>query len=87
MSTYTASQTHEHNASAAQSAFTGVRRHLSEKIIGQLGLIDRLLISLLADGHLLVEGAPGLAKTTAIKELSSVLDGDFHRLQLSLIHI
>ncbi|MCW9078310.1 MAG: MoxR family ATPase [Gammaproteobacteria bacterium] len=56
---------------------------MSEKIIGQLGLIDRLLISLLADGHLLVEGAPGLAKTTAIKELSSVLDGDFHRLQFT----
>jgi MoxR-like ATPase len=83
LSTYTASQTNEHNASAAQSAFAGVRRHLSEKIIGQLGLIDRLLISLLADGHLLVEGAPGLAKTTAIKELSSVIDGDFHRLQFT----
>jgi len=83
LSTYTASQTNDHNTSAAQSAFVGVRRHLSEKIIGQLGLIDRLLISLLADGHLLVEGAPGLAKTTAIKELSSVLDGDFHRLQFT----
>jgi len=83
LSTQTASQTDEHKASATQSVFTGVRRHLSEKIIGQLDLIDRLLISLLADGHLLVEGAPGLAKTTAIKELSSVIDGDFHRLQFT----
>jgi MoxR-like ATPase len=83
LSTQTAIHTNDHSASAAQSAFAGVRRHLSEKIIGQLGLIDRLLISLLADGHLLVEGAPGLAKTTAIKELSSVLDGDFHRLQFT----
>jgi len=83
LSTYTAGQADADNASAAQSAFTGVRRHLGEKIIGQTDLVDRLLISLLADGHLLVEGAPGLAKTTAIKELSSTLDGDFHRLQFT----
>ncbi len=41
---------------------------LSQQIIGQEKLIDRLLIALLADGHLLVEGAPGLAKTKAIKK-------------------
>ncbi|MDE2257144.1 MAG: MoxR family ATPase, partial [Xanthomonadaceae bacterium] len=44
---------------------------------------DRLLIALLADGHLLVEGAPGLAKTTAIKELAARIEGDFHRIQFT----
>ncbi|HEB87883.1 MAG TPA: MoxR family ATPase [Gammaproteobacteria bacterium] len=64
-------------------AFHQVREHLQQRIIGQQALIERLLIALLADGHLLVEGAPGLAKTTAIKELASVLEGDFHRLQFT----
>jgi len=68
---------------SVHGAFSQVRKHLQTKIIGQSLLVDRLLIALLADGHLLVEGAPGLAKTTAIKELSSVLEGDFHRLQFT----
>lgn len=68
---------------SSHNIFTKVRKHLQTKIIGQSLLVDRLLIALLADGHLLVEGAPGLAKTTAIKELSSVLEGDFHRLQFT----
>jgi len=83
LSTHTTDNSNDTDADTAQRAFAGARRHLSEKIIGQLELVDRLLISLLADGHLLVEGAPGLAKTTAIKELSSVLEGDFHRLQFT----
>ncbi len=69
--------------SAACQAFHQVREHLQARIIGQQTLVDRLLIALLADGHLLVEGAPGLAKTTAIKELAAVLEGDFHRLQFT----
>jgi MoxR-like ATPase len=64
-------------------AFDRVRSHLRNKIIGQDKLIDRLLIALLADGHLLVEGPPGLAKTRAIKELGRLLEGDFHRLQFT----
>ncbi len=64
-------------------AFQAVRAHLRERIIGQEALIDRLLIALLADGHLLVEGAPGLAKTTAIKALAEMIEGDFHRLQFT----
>jgi len=68
---------------STHSVFIQVRKHLQKKIIGQSLLVDRLLIALLADGHLLVEGAPGLAKTTAIKELSAVLEGDFHRLQFT----
>ena len=72
-----------HLQSDNHAAFSNVRRHLQTRIIGQNLLVDRLLIALLADGHLLVEGAPGLAKTTAIKELSAVLEGDFHRLQFT----
>ena len=69
--------------SSSHNTFTQARKHLQTRIIGQSLLVDRLLIALLADGHLLVEGAPGLAKTTAIKELSMILEGDFHRLQFT----
>lgn len=56
---------------------------LSSQIIGQEKLINRLLIALLADGHLLVEGAPGLAKTKAIKILAAGIEGEFHRIQFT----
>jgi MoxR-like ATPase len=56
---------------------------LEKRIVGQQALVQRLLIALLADGHLLVEGAPGLAKTKAIKELASGLEADFHRIQFT----
>ena len=56
---------------------------LRERVIGQEKLIDRLIISLITGGHLLVEGAPGLAKTRAIKELSTLIQGDFHRIQFT----
>ncbi|HTN35269.1 MAG TPA: MoxR family ATPase [Marinobacter sp.] len=68
---------------ALQNTFSELRSQLAKRIIGQEKLVDRLLIALLADGHLLVEGAPGLAKTTAIKALSDHLDGDFHRIQFT----
>jgi MoxR-like ATPase len=67
----------------ASAAFSALRAELGFCIIGQEALIDRLLIALLADGHLLVEGAPGLAKTTAIKELAARIEGDFHRVQFT----
>ena len=67
----------------AAAAFSALRAELCACIIGQEALIDRLLIALLADGHLLVEGAPGLAKTTAIKELAARIEGDFHRVQFT----
>jgi len=70
-------------SSTHYEAFTQAQSYLQTRIIGQEDLIDRLLIALLADGHLLVEGAPGLAKTTAIKELASILEGDFHRIQFT----
>ena len=56
---------------------------LDSQIIGQQKLVNRLLIALLADGHLLVEGAPGLAKTKAIKILAEGIEGDFHRVQFT----
>ncbi len=62
---------------------TSLKNWMSQHIIGQEKLIDRLLIALLADGHLLVEGAPGLAKTKAIKNLSEGIEGDFHRIQFT----
>ncbi len=57
--------------------------HLNSRILGQKNLISRLMIALLADGHLLVEGAPGLAKTRAVKELSVGVEGHFHRIQFT----
>ena len=66
-----------------QQTFGNLRTQLAKRIIGQGKLVDRLLIALLADGHLLVEGAPGLAKTTAVKALAEHLEGDFHRIQFT----
>ena len=63
--------------------FQELEAHASGLIIGQAHLINRMLIALLCDGHLLVEGAPGLAKTRAIKVLSDSIEGDFHRLQFT----
>ncbi|HEY9034583.1 MAG TPA: MoxR family ATPase [Pseudomonadales bacterium] len=63
--------------------FQQLEQWLDRKIIGQPQLINRLLITLLADGHLLVEGAPGLAKTRAIKTLADAIEGDFHRIQFT----
>ena len=68
---------------ALQDTFGDLRTQLAKRIIGQEKLVERLLIALLADGHLLVEGAPGLAKTTAIKALADHLEGDFHRIQFT----
>lgn len=56
---------------------------LDTKIIGQEHLVERLIVALLSDGHVLVEGAPGLAKTKAIKTLSECLEADFHRIQFT----
>jgi len=56
---------------------------LSSQIIGQAHLVERLLIAILADGHLLVEGAPGLAKTKAIKTLAQGIEGNFQRVQFT----
>ena len=71
------------DTSRRHDAFRKLREALSREIVGQAALIERLLIALLADGHLLVEGAPGLAKTSAIRALASRLEADFARVQFT----
>ena len=67
-----------------QSAFvTNLVTGMNEVIIGQRHLIDSLLISLLSDGHILLEGVPGLAKTLAIKTLSQLIDAEYSRIQFT----
>ena len=65
------------------AAFAALRDDLASGILGQAALVERLLIALLADGHLLVEGAPGLAKTTAVRALAARIEGDFARVQFT----
>ena len=70
-------------ATGAHDSFVRLRDYLSSQIIGQTVLVERLLIALLADGHLLVEGPPGLAKTRAIKALAHAVEGDVQRVQFT----
>jgi len=84
MSTVNATQILEiSDKEVLQNQFKRLKDELSQQIIGQSDLIEKILITLLADGHLLVEGAPGLAKTRAIKELGIRIEGDFSRLQFT----
>ena len=70
-------------STSARDSFLRLRDYLSSQIIGQAVLVERLLIALLADGHLLVEGPPGLAKTRAIKALAHAVEGDAQRVQFT----
>ena len=66
-----------------RAAFKELSKVANQLIIGQERLMERLVMALLCNGHLLVEGAPGLAKTTAIKVLAERIEGDFHRIQFT----
>lgn len=66
-----------------QASLLRLKNYINQEIIGQDVLVERMLIGLLADGHILVEGAPGLAKTRAINVLSKGIQGDFHRVQFT----
>jgi len=66
-----------------QSEFLALRQHLEQIIVGQHKLLDRLMISLLTGGHILLEGAPGLAKTTAVNTLASGVHASFQRVQFT----
>ena len=67
-----------------QSGFvTNLQTGMDQVIVGQKHLVESLLIGLLADGHILLEGLPGLAKTLAIKTLSQLIDADFSRIQFT----
>jgi len=79
----TARHTHPLGGENPCAAFGRLRSHLEEQILGQTELIETLLVALLADGHLLVEGAPGLAKTKAIKALAAAIEGEDHRIQFT----
>ncbi|MBD1577801.1 MULTISPECIES: AAA family ATPase [Vibrio] len=63
--------------------FAQLQQYLNSQVIGQNELVKQLLVALLADGHILVEGPPGLAKTRAVKVLADCIDGDFHRVQFT----
>ena len=63
--------------------FQLLKEEMSKVIIGQNHMVDRLLIGLLGNGHILLEGVPGLAKTLAIKTLSDTVDGHFSRIQFT----
>jgi len=73
----------EQKISESLIAIQQLKQTVSQQIIGQEVLVERMLIALLADGHLLVEGAPGLAKTRAINALSKGIQADFHRVQFT----
>lgn len=66
-----------------QTRIQSLQSRVEQQIVGQDKLVSRLLIALLADGHLLVEGAPGLAKTRAVKALSEGIECEFHRVQFT----
>jgi len=67
----------------AISKFSALQSYLTTQIIGQPALVENLLIALLANGHLIVEGPPGLAKTRAVNALADGIEADFHRIQFT----
>lgn len=69
--------------SEIREKIVGLQKFMNSKILGQQDLVDKLIITLLADGNALVEGAPGLAKTKAIKTLASLIKADYNRIQFT----
>lgn len=69
--------------SEIREKIVGLQKFMNARILGQEDLVDKLLITLLADGNALVEGAPGLAKTKAIKTLASLIKADYNRIQFT----
>ena len=75
--------TRPHIADIDARRLDSVREHIATRLVGQKKLVDSMLICLLSDGHLLVEGLPGLAKTTAVKTLAEAIEGNYHRIQFT----
>lgn len=69
--------------SEIRNKIVNLQKFMNAKILGQEDLVDKLLITLLADGNVLVEGAPGLAKTKAIKTLASMVEAEYNRVQFT----
>mgnify|MGYP006193651517 FL=1 len=65
------------------NAFSGLKAYLDSQVLGQSELTEGILLALLANGHLLVEGPPGLAKTRAVNALAHGVEGRFHRVQFT----
>lgn len=80
MSTF---QTLEKETIKAQEHLSNLLQSIRKKIIGQHTLIEHMLVCLLADGHILIEGMPGLAKTSSAKAIAEGIEGDFHRIQFT----
>ncbi|MDR9498260.1 MAG: MoxR family ATPase [Hydrogenovibrio sp.] len=68
---------------STQQAFKTLKAHLQKVIVGQEALLDKMMIGLLTGGHILLEGPPGLAKTTAVKTLSTAVKARFQRIQFT----
>ena len=68
---------------SSQADFQQLKTHLQKVIVGQESLLDRMMIGLLTGGHILLEGAPGLAKTTAVKTLAEAVKASFKRIQFT----
>jgi len=75
--------TSDNDRNIDSSVLDGVRTHIAARVVGQRELVDSMLICLLSEGHVLVEGMPGLAKTTAVKALADAIEGDYHRVQFT----
>ena len=69
--------------SQAFTAFENLKEYVNAQILGQSDLVNKLMTAILADGHLLVEGAPGLAKTKAVKAIAEAIEGSFQRIQFT----
>ena len=82
MSDFSLSAINERIAKAS-SFVQPLRDNLNQVIIGQQRLIDKIIICMLADGHMLLEGVPGLAKTLTVKTLASSIDTNFQRIQFT----
>jgi MoxR-like ATPase len=71
------------NVEEQSSLVANIRREISRVVVGQEYLVDRLIVGLLANGHVLIEGVPGIAKTTTVKALAQSMDCDFSRIQFT----
>jgi MoxR-like ATPase len=72
-----------HSEKAEQQQLSKLLKSVQSKIIGQQQLIEQMLVCLLADGHILIEGMPGLAKTRSAKAIADGIEADFHRIQFT----
>lgn len=73
----------KNNLNVKAKRLSGLIQSIENKIIGQKGLIELMLVCLLSDGHVLIEGMPGLAKTRSAKTIAEGIDGEFHRIQFT----